>query len=201
MGYTAFAKVYQRLVVTQPSAQPTSEFTGRDVVGLRWPEQADQRDRLDRADIPRLWFVEPGVEPPICETWLEDWVRLPADDSDVRARLVGLARRAASHPLVPALDSHGQITFRGAVASMSPVEQVLAEQLVARFGHPVPEPDLLRAVWLDGGRDETLRVHLSRLRHRLAPIGLEITNIRGYGYLLRPQTEPAITEGHSQFHG
>jgi len=172
-------------VLTEPPARPIGEDTGRDVVALGWPDQADERDRLDRAGIPRLWFVEPGVEPPISENCLEDWLRLPADDTDVRARLVALARRAACHPAVPTLDAHGRFTHRGAVVFLSPVEQHLMEPLVANFGAAVSERDLIGSAWLEGGRDETLRVHVSRLRHRLAPIGLDIANVRGYGYVLR----------------
>jgi hypothetical protein len=30
-----------------------------------------------------------------------------------------------------------------------------------------------------------LRVHICRLRHRIAPLGLTITNIMGHGYVMR----------------
>jgi len=175
-------------MLTERPSNLIGDAVGRDVVALGWPDQAGERDRLNRAGVPRLWFVEPGVEPPISEDCLEDWLRLPADDTDVRARLVALARRAACHPAVPTLDPHGRCTHHGAVVFLSPVEQHLMEPLIAHFGTAVSETELIGSAWLDGGRDETLRVHLSRLRRRLGPIGLEIANIRGYGYLLRPQS-------------
>jgi DNA-binding response OmpR family regulator len=159
----------------------------RDVVVVSWPAQTPERDRLERHGIPRLWLVEPGVEPPVGDSCLEDWLRLPAEDADVRARLVSLVRRAAHHPSRPTLDAFGQITHNGAVVNLSPVDQHLAEPLIANFGNAVAEDDLITSAWHEGGSEQTLRVHVSRLRRRLAPIGLTITNIRAYGYAMRAE--------------
>ena len=156
-----------------------------DVAVLVWPDQAAERERLDRTAVPRLWLVEPGVDPPIGDSCLEDWLRLPADDADVHARLASLTRRAAHHPPRPTLDAHGQLEHRGAVVFLSPVEQHLAAPLIDTFGNAVSEDELIEAAWLKGGNEQTLRVHVSRLRRRLAPLGLTITSIRGYGYLIR----------------
>lgn len=175
-------------MLAQPAAKLVYESMSRDVVVLSWPEQANERQRLAGCSTPHLWLVEPGVDPPIAESCLEDWLRLPAEDGDVRARLVSLAKRAAHHPARPDLDEHGQLAYCGAVVLLSPLEQRLAEPLVANFTHAVPEVDLIRAAWPEGGSDQTLRVHMSRLRHRLAPIGLTLTSIRSYGYVMRSGT-------------
>ena len=179
--------MYQRLMLTQPTAKLVYESMSRDVVVLSWPAQADERERLDRTAVPHLWLVEPGVDPPVSESCLEDWLRLPAEDADVRARLVSLSHRAAHHPIRPTLDEYGQLVHHGAVALLSPVEQHLAAPLIANFGEAVAEDDLLSSAWHEGGNEQTLRVHMSRLRRRLAPVGLTITSIHAYGYVMRPE--------------
>ena len=172
-------------MLTQPTASLVYESLSRDVVVLSWPSQEPERERLERDGIPRLWLVERGIDPPTGDSCLEDWLRLPAEDADLRARLVSLAGRAAHHPARPVLDAHGQLTRNGAVVILSPVEQHIATPLIENFGNAVAEDDLIAAAWHEGGSEETLRVHVSRLRRRLAPIGLTITSIRAYGYVMR----------------
>ena len=70
---------------------------------------------------------------------------------------------------------------------LSPVEQHLAAPLVANFGEAVAEDDLMTSAWNECGHEQTLRVYVSRLRRRLAPIGLTIASIRAYGYVLRAE--------------
>ncbi len=172
-------------MLTQPTAKLVGESTNRDVVVLNWPDQSAERDRLDRHGVPRLWLVDHDVDPPIGDSCLEDWLRLPAEDADVRARITSLARRAEHHPLRPTLDTYGQLTCRGIVVIVSPVDQRIAETLIENFGEAVSEHDLIAAAWPEGGNEQTLRVHVSRLRRRLLPTGLAITSIRGFGYVMR----------------
>ena len=47
---------------------------------------------------------------------------------------------------------------------------------------------------LDGCKEQNLRVHVSRLRRRVAPIGLCITRVRGYGYVLSPGQDDTRSE-------
>ena len=175
-------------MLTQPTASLVYESMSRDVVVLSWPDQEPERGRLERDGIARLWLVERGIDPPTSDSCLEDWLRLPAEDADLRARLVSLAGRAAHHPSRPMLDAHGQLTRNGAVVILSPVEQHLAAPLIENFENAVAEDDLIAAAWHEGGSDDTLRVHVSRLRRRLAPIGLTITSIRGFGYVMRAES-------------
>jgi len=172
-------------MVANTTTRLVYESFNRDVVVLSWPQQAGERERLEATATPRLWLVERGSEPPVATGCLDDWLRLPAEDADVRARVAALAERARHHPAVPAMDEHGQLSYRGTVVVLSPVEQQLARPLLDRFGAAVGEAELIASAWDGTGNDQTLRVHVSRLRRRLAPTGLTIASIRGYGYVLR----------------
>jgi two-component system OmpR family response regulator len=157
----------------------------KDVVILHWPEQADRVDDLERLGIPRLLIIEPEVAPPPSTSCLEDWLRLPVDDASLRARLVALAAHAQRHPTVPALDEHGQLSHRGETVFLSMTDQRIAEALIEQFGRVVSEEELLERVQPESRNDQTLRVNVSRLRRRIAPLGLAITCVRGHGYLMQ----------------
>jgi len=169
------------------SAVPT--VAGVEVVLVRWPHEAERRARLEREGVPRLLLVEDGSAPPFVEDPLEDWVRVPAQELDVRARLDTLSlrsRRAA--PALPTLDEDGVLRFQGGWASLPPVEARLTEILLERFGAVVSRDALARAGWPEGapGRN-ALDVHVLRLRRRIAPVGLVIRTVRSRGYLLEGQ--------------
>ena len=114
-------------------------------------------------------------------------MRLPVDDASLRARLVALAAHAQRHPIVPTLDEHGQLSHRGEAVFLSVTDQRIAEVLVENFGQVVSEETLLDRTRSDGRNDQTLRVNVSRLRRRIAPLGLVITCVRGHGYVLRQE--------------
>jgi hypothetical protein len=157
-----------------------------DVAVVRWPKETDHRDRLAREGRPRLLLLEAGVLPPLVEDPLEDWVRIPAADTDVRARLDTLALRARLRaPVHPTLDDDGVIRHNGSWASLPPVEARLTRLLVDRIGAVVSRDSLSRAGWPDGapGRN-ALDVHVLRLRRRLTQVGLAIRTVRSRGYLL-----------------
>jgi DNA-binding response OmpR family regulator len=159
-----------------------------DVVLVRWPKENEHRDRLAREGRPRLLLLEAGVLPPLVEDPLEDWVRIPAPDTDVRARLDTLALRARLRaPSQPTLDDDGVIRHNGLWASLPPVEARITRLLLDRLGAVVSRESLSRAGWPDGapGRN-ALDVHVLRLRRRLAQVGLAIRTVRSRGYLLEP---------------
>ena len=157
-----------------------------DVVVVRWPAESDRRDRLRDAGTPRLLLVEEGA-PPTPQDCLEDWIRVPADDADLRARLDAVASRVEQHvvPDVPDLDVDGVLRFDGAWVSLPPVEARLASALIERFGAVVGRDALVRAGWPSSapGRN-ALDVHVLRLRRRLATVHLSIKTVRSRGYLL-----------------
>ena len=158
-----------------------------DVVLIRWPEEVERRALLTAAQTPRLLLVELG-EPPEPEDCLEDWVRVPASEADVRARVTGLWARAGQHvSTAPQLDADGVLRFGERWVSLPPVENRLTGALLERFGAVVSRDTLARAGWPEGapGRN-ALDVHVLRLRRRLLPINLAIRTVRSRGYLLEP---------------
>lgn len=160
-----------------------------EVVLVRWPHETERRARLERDGVPRLLLVEDGAAPPLVEDPLEDWVRVPAQELDVRARLDTLAlRRSRAAPTLPTLDDDGVLRFKGIWASLPPVEARLSEVLLERFGAVVSRDSLARAGWPDGtpGRN-ALDVHVLRLRRRLLPVRLAIRTVRSRGYLMEAQ--------------
>jgi len=167
-----------------PRGQEQGPAPVRDVVVLHWPEDAAQVKRLSAARLPRLLFVGPGADPPEGGDCEEDWVRLPADDGDVRARLSALSRRASRHQAHPEVDVHGRLLHRGRWVSLPPIDQRLLRLLVERFGAVVPTEELVRGAWDEPPTPNALRVHLTRLRQRLAPLGLQLRNVYNTGVVL-----------------
>ena len=157
-----------------------------DVVLVRWPSEADRRGRLREQGAPRLLLVEDGHVPPYADDCLEDWVRVPADEAEVRLRIDGLAARSSRHVVEqPDLDPDGVLRFAASWVSLPPVEARLTRALVDKYGAVVGREALARAGWPDGapGRN-ALDVHVLRLRRRLATVGLSIRTVRSRGYLL-----------------
>jgi DNA-binding winged helix-turn-helix (wHTH) protein len=169
-----------------------------DVRILRWPDQADEADRLASLGVPRLLLVAPGVAPPTETSCLVDWLRLPANDEDLRARLIALSERAAQHPSRPVVNEYGQLSHRGTTAFLSSIDEQITKLLTKNFGQPVPADELVSRVWTDDGTNEALRVHISRLRHRIAPLRLTITNIKGHGYVMREAETTGTTQRFSR---
>jgi DNA-binding response OmpR family regulator len=183
-----------------------------DVVLLRWPHERERRELLERAGRPRLLLVEREAPAPGIADCLEDWIRVPADDRDVRARIDALSRRTVVHvaphdpagggttswPPEPDLDDDGVLRFRGRWVSLPPVEARLMSALVDRFGAVVSREQLARCGWPDGapGRN-ALDVHVLRLRRRIGPVGLAIKTVRSRGYLLEGDTSGS-TSGSRQ---
>lgn len=157
-----------------------------DVVLVRWPGDEASRVRLRNAGIPRLLLVEETAAPPAVLDELEDWIRVPADEVDLHARVETLDRRArARTSALPDLDENGVLRLGDGWVPLPPVEARLTSALLERYGAVVSRDALGRAGWPDGapGRN-ALDVHVLRLRRRLAPLGLAIRTVRSRGYLL-----------------
>lgn len=154
---------------------------------ISWPDEAARRNAVAAEGRPRLLLVEPDAGPPRVADTLEDWIRLPATNDDVEARVATLARRTGSLPAAPCIDEDGVLRIGPTVVTLPPVEARLARALLERMGAVVGRDALARAGWPDGapGRN-ALDVHMLRLRRRLAPANLAITTVRSRGYLLAP---------------
>jgi hypothetical protein len=156
-----------------------------EVALVHWPAEQDRREELRRAGQPRLLLVERGA-PPIPTDELEDWIRLPADDLDLRVRVEALRRRTGGDTgAVPVLDDDGVLRLGDRWVSLPPVEARLTAALLERFGAVVSRDALARSGWPGGspGRN-ALDVHVLRLRRRLSPLRLAIRTVRSRGYLL-----------------
>jgi DNA-binding response OmpR family regulator len=156
-----------------------------DIVVLRWPLELTRlaAARVDRA--PRLLVVEGDDEPPAEWDPLEDWVRLPADARDVQVRVAALGRRALSSGCRPSVDGFDRLIYDGRWVSLSPNDYRLIEPLVEHFDDVVPYEEV--AALLTNGNvaaGSAGRVRLTRLRRRIAPLGLEIRTVRPHGLAL-----------------
>ena len=80
---------------------PRLAVAAMDVVLVRWPEENLHLGELRGTGTPRLLLVGPDAAPPDSVDPLEDWIRLPADDQDVRARVATLEARASNGLAVP----------------------------------------------------------------------------------------------------
>ena len=157
-----------------------------DVVLVRWPEEDARLRQLRDTGSPRLLLLNGESEPPDSADCLEDWIRLPADDRDVRARVAALSSRAAIDQTAPEVDGDGLLRFRGRWVALSPVESALAITLVDRFGAVVGRETLARRAWPDGTPTRNaLDVHMLRLRRRIAQLGVEVRTVRSRGYLMQ----------------
>jgi two-component system, OmpR family, response regulator len=157
-----------------------------DVVLVRWPEEDVRLRQLRDTGSPRLLLLDSEAEPPTSADCLEDWIRLPADDRDVRARVARLASRSETQQPAPQVDGDGLLRYRGRWVALSPVESALAITLVDRFGAVVGRDTLARRAWPEGTPTRNaLDVHMLRLRRRIAPLGVEVRTVRSRGYLMQ----------------
>jgi two-component system, OmpR family, response regulator len=161
-------------------------LSATDVIVVRWPDEEAEVRRLARLRLPRLLLVDADADPPDASDILQDWVRLPGDDRDVRARLSALRRRAAKVEHRPTVDAHGRLHFRGAWTRLSPIDERLARALIEGFDGVVTERQLLTQGWPEElSSSSRLRVHLHHLRRKVRPLGLEVRTVRGEGWVLQ----------------
>ena len=155
---------------------------------LHWPADADRREQLRREGRPRLLLLGAGDLPPgLAE--LEDWVRLPADERDVSARIQRLAQQASAkldiQPGDVTVDDDGLVRWDGRCVATPPIETELVRRLAATPNRLVLREELIALVW-GGQRREShsLDSRIFTLRSRLQPLGLAVHTIRGRGFVL-----------------
>jgi DNA-binding response OmpR family regulator len=156
-----------------------------DVVLVRWPEEEVQLEELRARGTPRLLLVDGSLAAPSPVDALEDWIRLPAAEDDLRTRVATLAARARTGN-APTIDDDGLLRYGDRWVTLSPVERSLAAALVDRFGAVVGRDTLSRRAWPGGSPTRNaLDVHMLRLRRRIAVLSLEVRTVRARGYLLQ----------------
>jgi len=164
-----------------------------DVALVHWPAESERLEHLRTRREPRLVIVEQWPPPPMLDD-LEDWLRAPPDDDELRIRLATLRARADSQNVAIAIED-GVLRVRGHVVVLPPIQARLAGALLERRNAVVSRETLLRRGWVDGAPKDrnVLDVHVARLRRLLAPTGLRIHTVHRRGYLLRTDDpEPSL---------
>ena len=166
-----------------------------DVWLVQWPEEEPQRAAAAAAGMPRVLVVGENQPPPLVADDLEDWVRSPAAEADVDARVrTVLARARAKRRVVPTLQDD-LLSFCGRSVALAPLDARLVDALLQRYGAVVSRDAMFAAGWPgETPHRNVLDVHLLRLRRRMAPLGLTVKTVRARGYLLEPEEQIAVRE-------
>ena len=175
-----------------PRARHTPQFTtervpvapGTSVAIVYWPAERELAEDLAAQGRALLMLVAADADPPVAWDRLTDWLRLPADDADVRARVDMLQRRLELPP-APMIDEF-DVVWRGSKwVALSPVEARIFTMLLDREGTVVSRRELNAACWKDGApEDRAVDARLPTRRARVGQLGITIRTIRSRGFLL-----------------
>jgi len=125
----------------------------------------------------------------------DDYLVKPFALGELEARVRALLRRrqaGLSHELTCAklrMDSRSRRAWIGDTELVLTLrEWAILEYLLAHQEQVVGKERIAQAVstWDEDIAANTIEVHVSRLRKKLLPAGIEIRGIRGFGYLLEP---------------
>lgn len=171
-----------------------------DVALIRFPGDEDRRAALLASGRPVLLLVATG-SPPTTVDPLEDWIRVPACEEDLEARLESLRLRAQRfvgradrrQPVsVPSLEDGGVLRYGTDWVPLSPLEARLVATLIERMGNVVTRRALIESGWPERQEPASalhrgaLDAQIARLRRRLSVIGLTVRTVRSRGYALDP---------------
>lgn len=169
------------LSVAAPGARPRRI----EIEMLQWPAEADRARRLEKAGEPHLLLVAAGAEPPATRSPLADWVRVPVDDLDLWARITALQWRARLRP-EPTVDEFDLLRRGDEWVALSEIEANVLRAFLREPRSVLSRRRLGTAGWPDGGPPGPRSVdgYVTRLRRRIAPLGLTIHTARRRGYML-----------------
>lgn len=129
----------------------------------------------------------------------DDFLAKPFELAELEVRLLALVRRArgAGHarfacgPLVYEPVSQ-QLLLNHQPLKMRPREHALLRALVQHSGEPMSKRDLLERIFADEAdvQPEAVEVIVHRLRKHLKGSGVQITTLRGLGYVLEATMPP-----------
>jgi DNA-binding response OmpR family regulator len=172
--------------VATPARKPPVEL-------LPWPAGEERRRALAARDLPRLLLVEEDVAPPVVDSLVEDWIRVPASEQDVAARIERLQLLATSAWEPPVLQDDRLVRFGDRCVALSATQAAVAKALLADATRLVLRDRLEELAGVDPDT-RSLDSVIHRLRVRLAPLGVEIIGIRGRGYVLVPADDAPIAD-------
>ena len=136
--------------------------------------------------MPRLLLVAADASAPEVVGVDEDWIRLPAADSDVVARATQLLRFDANlRGDEPHIDGSRVLHRAGLTITLTAGEAAIMSLLMRHMGQVVSHAELETEVW-DGeapSRD-AIDAAIYRLRRRLAGLSMCIRSVRGRGFVL-----------------
>lgn len=167
------------------SSVHASDFDA-DVAVVRWPDEAAARTLLADAGKPRVLVVSADAPAPAGLDELEDWLREPVDPVELVARTDALRRRLAARALVPMLDDDGLLHVGHRWVSIPDTQLPLVRLLLARMGQLVRTEEVVAAYAAAGGTDNptSIRTAITRMRARVATVGLSIRVARERGVVL-----------------
>ena len=130
----------------------------------------------------------------------DDYLVKPFDIAELLARLRALHRRSSGRvdDCVRLGDleldlSAPELRHRGQRVPMSPRELALTEMLLVRAGRVVSKDSIVARLssWEADFSENSVEVYVHRLRKRFAELGVVITTVRGFGYVLELAPDPA----------
>jgi Transcriptional regulatory protein, C terminal len=153
---------------------------------LQWPDQRAERPAMVAARQPCIWLVESGKAPPGSWALWEDWVRLPADEQEMAARVAAVELRSRALPSSAYIDEFDVLRNRASWVALSPLEARLMRVLLDHERAVVRRKHLIEVAW--PGADRTgandLNTPIKVLRRKVDSVGIAIHTIAGRGYLV-----------------
>ncbi|MBS1159048.1 MAG: response regulator [Proteobacteria bacterium] len=129
----------------------------------------------------------------------DDYLPKPFELAELEARLKALLRRSLGQNPVVRL---GDLEFdtlsrlpsvRGKPLALTPRELAVLETLLSRIGRPVARDALFEKIFSmeRDARAEAIEIYVHRLRKKLEGSGVQITTVRGLGYMIGALSQAA----------
>ena len=112
---------------------------------LRWPADSRKREQCEVLGMPRLLVVEGGAALPTCLDALEDWVRPPISQEELRKVRTATLEARARHNAQPIVDPNEMLCFGNRRLQLSTGEAKLMRLFVEHYGCVVPREQLAGA--------------------------------------------------------
>jgi DNA-binding response OmpR family regulator len=164
-----------------------------EVALVNWPAQNDRRRELAAVGAPCLLLVSGDSEPPVIDGILEDWIRVPADERDLYARLRRLHLLVNPSTGLPMVDDEDLFHHGDRWVGLSASEATLARILLVSYRKLVTRRSLEEALLQGDESSRVIDTQVHRLRTRITSLGFTVTAVRGRGYVLEPRWMAAET--------